>query len=128
MASTGSVIAIVDDDEIVRRALKRLVGSLSYKTAEFSSGEAFLASLENISLSCALLDLHMPGLDGLAVLEAMRSRRIKLPTIVITGNAQPDMRKRCMHAGAVAYLQKPLDRDVVFTTIEAITVAAGGDP
>lgn len=92
--------------------------SLSYKTADFESGEAFLESLSGGVPICMLLDLHMPGLSGLEVLEALRLRRLDIPTIIITGNARSDMRERCMNAGAVAYLQKPLDRDVVRQTIQ----------
>jgi FixJ family two-component response regulator len=119
MQGSDPVIAIVDDDETVRRALKRLVQSLSFRTTDFESGEAFLESIEMHAPNCALVDLHMPGLDGLQVLIAMRMRSLAIPTIVITANAQPEMRERCMGAGAAAYLQKPLDRDVVLSTIRA---------
>jgi FixJ family two-component response regulator len=117
------VIAIIDDDEVVRRSLKRLVSSLSFRTADFASGEAFLQSLSQGAPACMLLDLHMPGLNGIQILEALRTRRMNIPTIIITGNDQPDMRERCMNAGAVAYLQKPLDRELVLTTIQTATAA-----
>ena len=68
MAAADPVIAIVDDDETVRRSLRRLVNSLSFQAADFASGEAFLQSLAQSSPACMLLDLHMPGLSGLEVL------------------------------------------------------------
>lgn len=123
MAAADPVIAIVDDDETVRRSLRRLVNSLSFQAADFASGEAFLQSLAQSSPACMLLDLHMPGLSGLEVLEALHTRRLQIPAIVITGNARPDLRERCMHAGAVAYLQKPLDRDLVLTSIQKATAS-----
>lgn len=123
MAAADHVIAIVDDDEAVRRSLRRLVNSLSFQAADFASGEAFLQSLSQGSPSCMLLDLHMPGLSGLEVLEALQTRRLKIPTIVITGNARLDLRERCMQAGAIAYLQKPLDRDLVLTSIQEATAS-----
>jgi FixJ family two-component response regulator len=121
MTAVDRIIAIVYDDEVVRRALKRHARSLCNRTADFGSGEAFLESLSEAAPACVLLDLHMPGPSGLEVLQALRSRRVKLPTIVITGSAQTGMRERCMKAGAAAYLQKPLDRDVFLVTIQTAT-------
>jgi len=120
---TKPIIAIVDDDESVRRALSRLVRSLAYQTTDFPSGESFLVSLTNVIPCCALLDMHMPGLDGLQVLEEMRSRKLTVPTIIITANSQPNMRELCMKAGAAGYLQKPLDLDVVLSSIQSVAAA-----
>ncbi|RUX06480.1 MAG: response regulator [Mesorhizobium sp.] len=119
MATANPIIAIVDDDDSVRRALKRLLFSLSYESIAFSSGEAFLESLEITMPSCVLLDLHMPGLNGLQVIEAMRSRNKNIPVIVITANPQPEMRKRSIAAGAVAYLSKPLGREGMLSAIQS---------
>lgn len=123
MTAAKLVIAIVDDDDSVRRALRRLMVSLSFQPIDYSSGEAFLSSLETCVPACVLLDLHMPGRNGLQVLEAMRLRAIKVPTVVITANLQPEMRDLCLEAGAVAYLRKPLERDLVFSTIQRATTA-----
>jgi FixJ family two-component response regulator len=121
MATVDPVIAIVDDDEAVRRALKRLVGSLRYQTADFSCGEDFLDSLDRLVPICMLLDLYMPGFDGLQVLAAMQAQGLDIPTIVITGNPRREMRELCMEAGAAAYLLKPLDRELVLSTIRTVT-------
>jgi FixJ family two-component response regulator len=119
MTASGPVIAIVDDDELVRRALRRLIGSFSFQAREFSSGEEFLAELANFTPACVLLDLHMPGVNGLELLAALRAGHFEVPTIIITGNAQREMRTLCIGAGAVAYLQKPLDRNTVLSTIRS---------
>lgn len=118
----GEVVAIVDDDEPVRRALRRLVLSLSYQPVDFASGEDFLMSLDGAKPDCALLDLHMPGMKGLEVLLHMRAKGLGVPVIIITGFDEPGMRKKCMAAGAAAYLIKPLERSQFSAAIEkAIT-------
>ncbi len=124
MAAPRTVIAIVDDDEVVRRSIKRLINSFSFHADDFSSGEEFLRSLSSGAPTCMLLDLHMPGLSGFEVLEALKMRRMNIPTIIITGNSRPEMRERCLNAGAAGYLEKPLDREVVLSTIRAATTAA----
>ena len=83
------LVAIVDDDPSVCRALKRLVLSLGVLAETFSSGEAFLKYLEAIpsrATSCVILDVQMPGLSGLDVLERLRALHLSLPAIVITAH------------------------------------------
>jgi two-component system response regulator FixJ len=121
MAATVPVIAIVDDDEIVRRSIKRLVNALSFNADDFASGEEFLGSLSKGAPACMLLDLHMPGMNGLEVLEALKVRRMNIPTIIITGNTCLDTRERCINAGAVGYLEKPLEREIVLNAIQTAT-------
>ncbi|PWK65648.1 response regulator [Aminobacter sp. AP02] len=113
------VVAIVDDDGAVRRALRRLVLSLSYQSVGYASGEEFLASLLDMVPSCVILDQHMPNLNGLDVLGRMRSEGLAMPVIIITGLDQPGMRAKCIKAGAAAYLVKPLESSVLSTVIEA---------
>jgi FixJ family two-component response regulator len=121
MTAMLPVIAIVDDDEVVRRSIGRLINSLSFHADDFASGEEFLVSLSRGAPACMLLDLHMPGLSGLDVLQALQMRRMDIPTIIITGNTHPDTRERCLNAGAVGYLEKPLEREVVLRAIQTAT-------
>lgn len=79
-----STVAIVDDDEAVRRALRRLFLSLSCQTTEFASGAAFLGALEETTPTCAFVDLHMPEMNGLDVLKRTRSEGYAFPVIIIT--------------------------------------------
>lgn len=123
MSIAGSVVAIVDDDEAVRRALGRLLISLSCRVATYPSGEAFLDSLSGEAPDCALIDQHMPGLRGIDVLLRLRARSAPFPAILITGHDEPGMRGRCLSAGASAYLLKPIARDAV---AEAIRSALDG--
>lgn len=119
MVSAVHTVAVVDDDEAVRRALRRLVTSLSYQPLTFASGEAFLTSLAQSVPGCVLLDLHMPGLDGMDVLRRLQVTDIQVSAIVITGFDQDGMREKCLAAGASGYLVKPLDRSSVAAAIEA---------
>ena len=119
MQATTPVVAIIDDDQSTRRALRRLILSLSYSPTDYASGDAFLESLPQSRPGCALLDLHMPGLNGLEVLLRMRSDGLEVPTIIITANATADMRGLCLKAGAAAYLTKPLDPALLAAAIEA---------
>lgn len=116
----GSKVAIVDDDEHVRRALRRIVLSLSYQVEEFASGRAFLAALEEHSFACVLLDLHMPELNGIDVLTKVRAVKNSVPVILITGGDEPTMRERCLKAGASAYLIKPVARDAILDAIHSL--------
>jgi FixJ family two-component response regulator len=108
MSDKRRLIAIVDDDEGVCRALKRLVVALEMDAATFGSGQAFLDSLPMLAADCVLLDLHMPGLTGEDVLRALTKAGSDLPVIVITGQDDPANRDLSMALGANAYLAKPL--------------------
>ena len=110
----------MDDDEIVRRALRRLIASLSFDPVEFSTGEAFLSALDAGSFSCALIDMHMPGLNGVDIVLRMRSEGRVVPAIIITGGDVPKMRERCLKAGAAGYLVKPVERDTVSSAIKLL--------
>jgi FixJ family two-component response regulator len=119
MAAAHPSVAIVDDDDTVRRALRRLVVSLSYDAMSFSSAEEFFDSLPRGMPSCALMDLHMPTLKGLDALRLMRDQGMSVPVIIITGLDQPGMREKCLAAGASAYLTKPAGREEIAIAIEA---------
>lgn len=123
MSEKQRIVAIVDDDELVRRALCRLVLSLSFKPVAFASGETFLEELEETEPTCVLLDLHMPNMNGLDILHELSARRPRLAVIVITGADEDGVRENCMRAGAAGFLNKPLSRDTLSSAIEA----AGGD-
>ncbi|HEV7319014.1 MAG TPA: response regulator [Ensifer sp.] len=108
-----TAIAIVDDDELVRRALSRLVSSLSFQAIAYSSAEAFLLEVKDRLPFAALIDLHLPGMTGLELLEELRRRNIQLRVIVITGSEQEGTRARCLQAGAAVFLNKPVSRDAL---------------
>lgn len=105
------LVAIVDDDPSVCRALARLVRSLGFAAETYASGEALLRGLIAAPPDEILLDLHLPGLRGPALLRVMRERRVEARVVMMTGLDRPGVREACLGAGAVAYLLKPVRRD-----------------
>jgi FixJ family two-component response regulator len=123
VSAPAPFIAIVDDEEPVRKALGRLLDALGLRVQSFVDCRSFLAFLERQRPDCLILDLHMPGMSGLELLQAMKARGEALPTIVITAHDEPETRGRCLREGACVYLRKPLDGTVL---MEAIAEALGG--
>jgi FixJ family two-component response regulator len=105
------LVAIVDDEESVRRALARMLSASLFAVEVFSSGQAFLDSLTTRLPDCVILDYQMPGLTGRDVQRRLALARISLPIIVVTAHDQPALREQCLADGAVAYLAKPLQRE-----------------
>jgi FixJ family two-component response regulator len=113
------VIAVIDDEEAVRKALRRLLRSAGLSVVTFSGGREFLASLASARPDCAVLDLHMPDVTGFDVLERLTEMKAGVPVIVVTGQDSPDAEARVMRSGAAAYVRKPVDDRVLLDTIAA---------
>jgi FixJ family two-component response regulator len=117
------VVAVLDDEPEMRKALRRLLLSRGFRVEEYERGEDLLTALSSHPLDCLLLDLHMPGINGFDVLEALRTRGIPLPVIVITAHDEPGTSERVRELGASAYLKKPVDRDALLSAIAAANPA-----
>ena len=113
-------IAVVDDDASVRKALSRLLRASSFEIQTFESGADFLKSVESFRPNCIILDLHMQGMDGLAVQKLLSANGSVVPVIVITGNDGPQTKAQCLAAGAKAYLSKPIEERLLLATIRQI--------
>ncbi len=111
------IIAVVDDDVAVCKALKRLLVPSGFDTTTFGSGQAFLNSLTNRQPDCVVLDFHMPELTGLDVLRVLHRAGSRLPVIVITGRHDSGSEALCQTAGALAYLPKPIDDEMLLRAI-----------
>jgi FixJ family two-component response regulator len=113
-------VAVVDDDESVRKALQRLLRASDFDADTFASAQDFLASLPHATPpDCLVLDLQMPGTSGLDLQRQLVRAGPQLPVVVITGHDEPGMQARRLAAGASAYLRKPLEAGALLDAIEA---------
>ncbi|MGC1955285.1 MAG: response regulator transcription factor [Gammaproteobacteria bacterium] len=107
-------VFVVDDDEDVRNALRWLIESVDLTVATYPSAEAFLAAYTPGQPGCLVLDVRMPGMGGLGLLEHMRIEGIELPTIILTGHADVPIAVRAMKSGAIDFIEKPFtDQDLL---------------
>lgn len=113
MSAPAGTVHIVDDDASFRKSLERLLRVRGYQTEAFESADAFLRSGIMNRAGCILLDVHMPGLDGLALQQALARTRCTMPVIFLTGRGDIPMSVRAIKAGAADFLTKPVDVDVL---------------
>lgn len=118
LADRADTICIVEDDEAVRDSMCALVESCGHAVRDYSSAEAFLDDLHDQEPACLLLDLRLPGMSGLELLELLRDRRIATPTIIVTADPDTVRPERVRGAGALALLGKPVADDLLISWIE----------
>lgn len=114
------LIAIVDDDESVCRAVRRLVRSLAMNAETFSSGQDFLDLLHampSFEPDCLILDVQMPGMNGLDVQERLTRDGKTIPVIFITAHDEVEVREKALSIGAVAFLRKPFNDQLLIKTM-----------
>lgn len=109
--STTPLIHIVDDDESMRSALLRILSAAGFEARGYASPGDFLLHPLSDAPGCVLLDVCLPGPSGLELQDAMRAHGINLPVIFLTGHADVTSSVRAMKAGAVDFLEKPVNRD-----------------
>jgi two-component system response regulator FixJ len=107
--SAQVLIYIVDDEEAVRTSLATLLEIRGFAARAFESGESFLSAVDPTALGCALVDVKMPGMGGIGLLERMAASGIRLPVVMMTGFGEVAVAVKAMKAGAVDFLEKPLD-------------------
>ena len=112
-------VAIVDDEEGIRKALRRLLRASGLDAESYANGQEFLNAAAEKQPDCVVLDLHMPGMSGLQVLRKLKSTGQLLSVVVITAHDEPETRNQCMNAGACAYLRKPLEDRLLLNAISA---------
>lgn len=107
--SGKSIVYIVDDEEAVRTSLATLLEVHGFSARAYESGIEFLSHVDAAAGGCALIDLKMPGLDGLGLLQKMAESNIKVPVVMMTGFGEVATAVKAMKAGAADFLEKPLD-------------------
>ncbi len=114
----SNLISIVDDDESVRRTTKLLVESLGYRAAVFESAESFLKSDQLYDTSCLVVDIQMPGMNGLQLQSHLADEGYSIPIIFITAYGDKS-RRRALQAGAVAFLDKPFSDEQLLKSLRS---------
>jgi len=121
----GPVISIVEDDAAVRAATENLVKSLGFDVYTFASAQEFLQSQHVAHTACLISDVQMPNMSGIELQTALVERGFQIPTIFVTAFLDPLVKRRAMDAGAVGFLTKPCNGEVLHQLIQdAIRQAA----
>jgi len=118
--SVKFTIHIVDDEDAVRTSLATLLEIHGFSTRVYGSGGEFLNSVDPAATGCALIDLKMPGLDGIGLLRKMAESNIRVPVVMMTGFGEVATAVKAMKAGAADFLEKPLDETELLTILNRI--------
>jgi FixJ family two-component response regulator len=115
----NKLVAIVDDDDSVRGTLKELLRAAGFTSRTFESAEEFLGSGHQQETACLITDIRMPGMSGLELQARLKAEQCRIPTIFITAHGDEEMRFRALRAGAVEFLSKPFDDEVLVESVRA---------
>ena len=122
------IVSIVDDDESLRRSLKNLLASAGFRVETFASAEAFLQSSQQGQIGCLVLDLRMPGMNGFDLLGHLSATGSRIPAIILTAHGDDEARRRSLQSGAVAFLSKPFNSDVLLGAVRTALGQGGRRP
>jgi FixJ family two-component response regulator len=113
----GPLIAIVDDDELFRRSIERLVRSAGFTVEAFGSAEDFLERGDLDRTACAILDMKLPGMNGLDLQQRLISRPTPMPIVFVSAHDEAMTQANALRAGAVAFLKKPFDNSTLLDAL-----------
>ncbi len=113
-----SIITIVDDDICIRESLQSLLRSVGFSVEVFDSAEAFLRSNHAAHSDCLLLDVRMPGMNGIELQRELSAKGCRVPIIFISAHVNDDLLNQALSAGAVAFLCKPLNEEMILTALQ----------
>lgn len=115
---TEKRVYLVDDEEAIRRSAGFMLRTSGHQVETYASGDEFLKAARDLAPGCVLLDIRMPGSDGLAVQQALVDRGIALPVIIMTGHGDVGIAVRAMKVGAVDFIEKPFEKAVLLAALE----------
>jgi len=117
--SRPPLISVVDDDDSLRSSLGNLLRSVGFRVQEFASADAFLGGQDVRETACLILDVRMPGMNGLELQRHIAAATWRLPIVFITSHADDDARSSALAAGAVGFLYKPFREQAILDAIDA---------
>jgi FixJ family two-component response regulator len=115
----GKYVAVVDDDDSVRIAIQGLLRSVGLPSQMYASGEEFLGSGQQHQTACLITDIRMPGMSGLDLQARLNAENCQIPTIFITAHGDHELRLQAIRAGAVEFLSKPFDDELLLENVRA---------
>jgi len=113
----AGLIAIVDDDRLIRRSLERLLRSAGLKTKSFESAEDYLDDGNHNGICCIILDIGLPGMSGFELRRRLAAKPNRLPVVFISAHDEPEMANKAAQAGAIAFLRKPFEDDALLNAV-----------
>ena len=125
--ATDAVVHLIDDDEGVRQAVAFLLATSGFAVRVYESASVFLEGVASVQPGCVVTDVRMPGIDGLALQRALKTRGVALPVVVITGHADVALAVEAMKAGAVDFIEKPFHDDALLSAVRVAIARHGHD-
>src|SRR6185312_2125044 len=114
----GRLVHLVDDDAAIRRSVGFMLKTSGHRVEAYESGADLLKNSNHLGEGCILLDIRMPGMDGLEVQEVLQEKGVSLPVIIMTGHGDVSLAVRAMKAGAVDFIEKPFDKHALLASLE----------
>jgi two-component system, LuxR family, response regulator FixJ len=127
MPSESGTVHIIDDDDALRESLAFLLGTARIDVVTHASAAAFMEAIPGAKLSCVITDVRMPGMSGIDLLKRLREMKIEVPVIVITGHGDVPLAVEAMKVGAIDFLEKPFDDEVLLASVKAAIERQGGE-
>ena len=118
MSDSERVVHLVDDDDSVRRSVGFMLKTSGFQVRPYGSGTELLKEAKPLEPGCILLDIRMPGMDGLEVQQALKDAGASLPVIIMTGHGDVPLSVKAMKAGALDFIEKPFEKAVLLSALE----------